>query len=268
LKRLRMSNDKLGMGSWATNETTVELVKQAHENAIGSMMRSGFEVRNILEVVVNPQLPFMGYTTPKGRGFRIVVSGMAVKSGMLEGLLVHELSHVYRMQNNHPSHNQHIIEEALNGLVGRVILEDYQQKTIHELVNNIQDLYADDIAMKIFREGHLLPEEQLSNFLQGWVKDEPMKSNDPRKGRWINAAILVNNARAIAQMKRHKIADLGGKALASNERLLAQLPKKVSSQFQYFTNLMVNLKESITEEEYRRLLTDYLRKFLEITEEN
>ena len=252
----------------ATNETTVEIVKQAHENAVSSMMRSGFEVDNILEIVVNPQLPFMGYTTPQGRGFRIMVSGMAVESGMLEGLLVHEMSHVYRMQTKHPSHNQHIIEEAINGLGGRTILKDYQQKIIHELVNNIQDLYADDIAMKIFRESHLLPEDQLSNFLQGWVKDEPMKSNDPRKNKWINAAIMVNNARAIAQMNRHEIVDLGGKALTSNERLLAQLPKKASSQFEYFTNLMVNLNESITEEEYRRLLTDYLKKFLEITEEN
>jgi hypothetical protein len=251
-----------------TNETNVELVKQAHENAMSSMMRSGFEVGNILEVVVNPQLPFMGYTTPQGRGFRIVVSGMAVESGMLEGLLVHEMSHVYRMQTEHASHNQHIIEEAINGLGGGAILEDYQQKIIHELVNNVQDLYADDIAMKIFRDGHLLPEEQLSNFLQGWVKDEPIKSNDPSKDRWINAAIMLNNARAIAQMKRHKIADLGGKALASNERLLAQLPKNASSQFQYFTNLMVNLKENITQEEYRMLLTDYLEKFLEITEES
>lgn len=252
----------------ATNETTVELVKQAHENAMSSMMKSGFKVGNVLEVVVNPELPFMGYTTSQGRGFRIVVSGMAVESGMLEGLLVHEMSHVYRMQTNHPSHNQQIIEEVIDGLAGRAVLGDYQQKIIHELVNNIQDLYADDIAMKIFRESHLLPEEQLSNFLQGWVKDEPMRSNDPRKDRWMNAAMMVNNARAIAQMKRHKITDLGGKALASNERLLAQLPKNASSQFQYFTNLMVNLKESITEEEYRRLLTEYLKKFLEITEGN
>jgi hypothetical protein len=33
---------------------------------------------------------------------------------------------------------------------------------------------------------------------------------------------MLNNARAIAQMTRHKMADLVGKAVASNEMFLAQ----------------------------------------------
>jgi hypothetical protein len=145
-----------------------------------NMIRSGFEVGNTLECCCESSAPIHEVYD---RGFRIVVSGMAVESGMLEGLLVHEMSHVYRMQTNHPSHNEHVIEEVINGLSGPAILKDYQQKIIHELVNNTQDLYADDIATKIFREGHLLPEEQLSNFLQRWVKDERMKSNGRMKGQ-------------------------------------------------------------------------------------
>jgi hypothetical protein len=254
------------MGLVAIKETAVERVKQAHENAIRMMRKSGFEVDNIMEVAVDPQLPFMGYTTPQGGGFRIVVSGMAVESGMLEGLLVHEMSHVYRMQTNHPSHNQRIIEEAVNGLGERALSRDYQRKIIRELVNNIQDLYADDIAMKVFREGRFVSQEQLTSFLQDWVKNEPVKSNDQRKDRWVNVGIMVNNARALGQMRRHRITDTGGKAKASNEKLLNRMPPAASNQFPHFMNLMANLKEGITEADYRQLLTDYLNEFIEIAE--
>jgi len=33
-------------------------------------------------------------------------------------------------------------------------------------------------------------------------------------------------------------------------------------------DLMVNLKEGITEDDYRKLLTDYLNEFIEIVENN
>jgi hypothetical protein len=250
----------------ATNENAVEQVKQAHLTAMNAMQKAGFGVNNIHEIVLDPQLPFMGYTSPHSGGFRIVVSKMAVDSGMLEGLLVHEMSHAYRMNTNHPSHNNNIIAEVIAGFGKRIRAKESQQKVIHELVNHIEDLYADDIAVKVFREGRLVPDEQLSTFFQSWVKDEPVKSRQPEKDRWVNAAIMVNNARALAQLKRHIIADLGGKANASNERFLSQLPAADSSQFPYFMGLMANLEEDMTEEGYRRLLKEYLNRFLEMAE--
>lgn len=237
-------------------------------NAATMMEMSGFEVGNIVEIVVDPRLPFMGYTVPQDGGFRIVVSGMAVESEMLEGLLVHEMSHIYRMRSNHPSHNHQIIESAINGLGKNAVSKEYQRKIISELVNNIEDLYADDVAMQVFRSGSFLPEGELSAFFQGWVKDEPVKYTDPERDRWVNAAIMANNARALAQMKRHRIEDVGGRAHASNEKLLPQLPATTSHQFPYFMNLMTNLEENITEDAYRNLLKDYLGKFLEMTKTN
>ncbi|MGA2972455.1 MAG: hypothetical protein ABSE39_07515 [Candidatus Bathyarchaeia archaeon] len=86
--------------------------------------------------------------------------------------------------------------------------------------------------------------------------------------RWVNSAIMVNNARALGQMTRHGIADTGGKAAASNEKLLLRILPTASGQFEYFRNLMTNLKEDIAEKDYRRLLTDYLNRFVEIAERN
>jgi len=245
-----------------------EFVKRAYLNASLMMKESGFGLKSNVEVAVDPQLPFMGYTIPQGRGYRIVVSGGAVGSGMLEGLLVHEMSHIYRMENNHPSHDAEVIEEAIDKIGKQYLSHDYQQKIIHDLLNDIQDLYADDISMKVIKKGRILEPGQINSFLQDWVKDEPVDSGDPQRDRWVNASIMIHNARAIGQMTRHSIEDTGGKAAESNKRFLSRMPPKVASQFQSFRDLMINLKENMTRDQYRKLLADYLNRFLEVAEKN
>ncbi len=253
----------------ATNDrANNELVKKAELNASQMMKKSGFGIKSDVEVAIDPQLPFMGYTMPQGRGYRIVVSGGSVGSGMLEGLLVHEMSHIYRMENNHPSHDAEIIEEAIDKIGKQHLSQDYQQKIVHDLLNDIQDLYADDISMKVIKKGQILEPGQINSFLQEWVKDEPVDSGDPKRDRWVNASIMVHNARAIGQMTRHSIQDTGGKAAESNQRFLSRIPPAAASQFQYFRDLMINLKESMTRDQYRKLLADYLNRFLEVAEKN
>ena len=245
-----------------------ELVKKSFLNASRMMKESGFGLKSDVKVAVDPQLPFMGYSMPLGRGYRIVVSGGSVGSGMLEGLLVHEMSHIYRMENNHVSHDAEVIEASIDKIGKQHLSHDYQQKIIHDLLNDIQDLYADDISMKVLKKNRILESDQISSFLQDWVKDEPVESGEPEGDRWVNASIMVHNARAIGQMTRHGIEDIGGKAAESNRRFLSQMPPKVASEFPYFQDLMVNLKENVTRDQYRKLLSDYLSRFLEVAEKN
>ena len=122
--------------------------------------------------------------------------------------------------------------------------------------------------MKVIRKTPTFGPGVLSSFLQDWVKDEPVKSHDSKQDRWVNASIMVHNARALGQMRRHEIEDVGGKAAASNKRFLSKVSPKMTSQFPYFQNLMVNLKENMTRDEYRKLLADYLNHFLDIAEKN
>jgi len=251
-----------------SNSANIEIVKKAYMNASRMMKESGFGLKSNVEVAVNPQLPFMGYTMPHGRGYRIVVSGGSVGSGMLEGLLVHEMSHIYRMENNHSSHDAEIIEEAIDKIGRQFLSNDYQQKIVHDLLNDIQDLYADDVSMNVLKKNPILESGQMSSFLQDWVKDEPVESGDQKKDRWVNASIMVHNTRAIGQMTRHGIEDTGGKAADSNKRFLSQMPPAAAQQFHYFRDLMVNLKENMTRDQYRKLLTDYLNRFLEVAEKN
>src|SRR5437660_11885373 len=104
------------------NEEADERVRMARQTAIEMMRKAGYDIGTKVKVVVDPQLPFMGYAMPQGGSFTIVVSGGAVGSGLLEGLLVHEMAHVYRMRTNHPSHNSQILEEAIDNLGTKVVL--------------------------------------------------------------------------------------------------------------------------------------------------
>jgi len=165
------------------------------------MDEAGFKILVPVKVSVDPQLPFMGYTMPEGGSFSIVVSGGSVGSGMLEGLLVHEMSHIYRMQTKHPSHNPAILDEAVENILGENRLLDYQQKSLHDLLNDIQDLYADDIAFSVFRGSRAPFLKDAADFLQSWVKDEPVRSGDTVRDRWANASILVHNARQLLRCR-------------------------------------------------------------------
>jgi hypothetical protein len=250
----------------STSQEVTATAAEACKSALGMMRDVGFEILQPVEVVVDPKLPFMGYTIPQGDNFRIVVSGMAVNSGMLEGLLVHEMSHIYRMQTRHPSHNGRIIGTVLSKLSIQPPSGDFEEQILHNLVNHIQDLYADDIALQVFRTGRVLPMEQLSGFFQGWVKDEPVESGDPRRDHWVNSSIMVNNARAIGQMARHGIEDIEDHASKSNARFLSRVSPSIGKHFDYFQNLMANLSPNITEEEYQALLSEYLNRSLQIAE--
>ena len=101
-----------------------DIVKNAMRNALRMMRDSGFEISDKLEVVLDPELPFMGYATKRSGGHVIVVSGMALKSGLVEGLLIHEMRHVYRTDNNHPSHNSELLNSVRHAAIHKYQLTE------------------------------------------------------------------------------------------------------------------------------------------------
>lgn len=244
----------------------MEAVNQSFKTAVEKMAESGYRIPDNVTISVDPELPFMGYTMPTRRGFNIVVAGGAVGSGMLEGLLVHEMSHIYRIYTNHPSHDAEILGEAVDHLAKKTVLGEYQQKIVHDLLNDIQDLYADDIAFKVIRKLPMIRSDQMTEFLQSWVKDNVTKSADAEYDSWNNASTLAHNARAIAQMMRHGVEDTEGRAARANERFLAQVSPTIAKHFDYFENTLENLQENMTATQYRQLLAQYLDKFLDLAE--
>ncbi len=241
-------------------------VEEAFGRAKGMMKDAGYGIGENVRVVVDPNLGFMGYTFPRAGKFTIVVSGAAVESGMLEGLLVHEMSHIYRIQSRHPSHDERIINDVMGSFLGRGLNRDYQEKILHDLVNHLEDLYADDVAFKVFGENNIFPVEDGSRFFLSWLSPEPVVSGEARRDRWINMSLMLRNSFAMSNMARHGIPDLGNKAKRLNERFLSGLPANASKSFEYFYGVMTNLKEHVSEKEFRKLLTEYLEKSVELVE--
>jgi hypothetical protein len=241
-------------------------VKDAVQNALRLMRDSGFAVSGKVEVSVDADLPFMGYSTQRAGGNVIVVAGRAVESGMIEGLLIHELCHIYRTEQKHPSHNKELMNRVGYHVLHEYELsKDYQVKTIQQAVNHIQDLYADDISFQVFKKSHVFTEEQAHAFFLDWINDTPLKGKSVRT-RWLNVGTMLNNCFAYSNLTRHKIRDIKGKAQKAVEQFLSQTDEDVKEAHLYFKEFMTNLKEDVSEQQFERDLTEYLNKIVKLAQ--
>ena len=246
-----------------------ENVQEALRNVLNMMEQAGFRIDQGVKVVVDRELPFMGYTSRRWGSHTIVVSGFALDSPMLEGLLAHELSHVYRNITHHPSHSDPLIAELMRHFIeSHRLHRGYEQEILHQAINHVQDLYADDIAIRVLAaHDDNTRLQQLGDFFLGWIKEEPARSGMSRKDQWINASILLNNSFAISNMERHKVA--GGqieKARLGNVRFLNRIRSSAAIRFDYFNRFMVSLKEDVSEAGLREQLKEYLRNLLSLVD--
>jgi hypothetical protein len=246
-----------------------ENVEEALRNVLDTMEQAGFRIEQKVRVIVDKNLPFMGYTSRQWQSHVIVVSGFALDSPMLEGLLTHELSHVYRNITHHPSHSDRLIAGLMRAFIdGHKLNRDYEQEILHQAINHIQDLYADDIAVRVLA-GHdgTTRLQQLGDFFLGWIKEEPATTGERRRDQWVSASILLNNSFAISNMERHKVTEGQiEKARLSNVRFLNRIKSDAATQFNYFNRFMVDLEEDVSEAGLREQMKEYLRNFLNVVD--
>jgi len=243
-------------------------VDQALNHVLNLMRRAGFAINEEVSVIVDRDLPFMGYTSRRWQQHTIVVSGFAAKSGMLQGLLAHELSHVYRNVTNHPSHNDRIISQLTSSFINRYELDiGYQREILHQVINHVQDLYADDITMKVLAtDNPVFDSGQLEAFFIDWIKDAPVTTGVRKRDRWANAAIMLNNSFALSNMQRHGINDAENRAKSKSDSFLTHINQQAAKEFSYFNDFMVGLKEQVTESEFQQQMKEYLTHFFQVVE--
>ena len=87
-------------------------------------------------------------------------------------------------------------------------------------------------------------------------------SGKAERDRWANMAIMLRNTFAMANMARHNIPDIEGRARRLNERFLSGLSENLAGSFEYFYKVMLNLKEAVSEAEFKDLLKQFLEKFV------
>jgi hypothetical protein len=67
-------------------------------------------------------------------------------------------------------------------------------------------------------------------------------------------------------MARHHVEDKEGRASKANQAFLDQVDPDIAREFDYFRKTLLNLREDMTENDYRKLLAEYLNKFVQIAE--
>lgn len=239
------------------NEHKLEELKN---QALALMDKAGYGIVKEVQIELDPDLPYMGYTTQREGKTVVVVSGNAVASGMVLNLLIHELGHVYRTQAGHPSHNNTFLTPILSWMMRGKVYEDYQEKIVHSIINHIQDIYADDISFSIFDKNF---SDNLSEFFLSWVHDPADKKMEERA--WMNADYLLSAAFAQANLERHKIDDKDGKVEKAVHNFLSKIDKRQAEKYAFFKEFLVHLPEDVTEKEFESFLIKYLGEFLKLT---
>lgn len=239
----------------AKNQSVIE---PAAKRALMMMRDSGYEIRGNVEIKVDRDLPFMGYSTQQQGGNVIVVAGRAVETGMIEGLLIHELCHIYRTEQKHPSHNSKLLDRVGLHLIHECQLtEDYQIQLIQQAVNHIQDLYADDLSFKVFQKNSVFGGEQAFEFFLDWISDAPTDSKSS-KARWLDVQTMLNNSFAISNLTRHNIPDIDSQAENKTQAFLSRTDATMQREFPWFRTFMTTLKEDLSEDQFETDLVEYL----------
>lgn len=239
------------------NDHIVKL-ESLKDEAMLLMQKAGYPLQSHITVELNPDLPFMGYTTEKDGKPLIVVAGFALKDNQALNLLIHEMSHVYRTTTGHPSHDQGLLTAITAWVMHGKAVEPYQEKILHSILNNLQDLYADDISFKIF-EKH----ENLNEFFMGWIHEPvPAKTSE---NRWENAEKLLSAAFAQGNLERHGIKDTEDKVQKAIDTFLKKCDKNIAEKYVFFKEFMVRMPEDVTEKEFEKMLVMYLSEFLKLT---
>lgn len=239
------------------------------EKIISLMKSAGFPITQKISVVLDKKLTFMGYTTKDSKGDPvIVVSDMATIWGQETEVLIHELGHIYRMETKHPSHNYPLLDKVYDRSLKNKKILSYQKKIILNIINSIEDLYADDIVFQIFTKNPKLisNEENILDFFLNWIH-KPWKPKT-EMANWTNAEMIVSTAFAQANLERHKVRDNNRKVEKAVEEFLSKVDTQMVGYYPYFKNFMLNLPERITETEFGSMMVEYIQKFIELTRVN
>jgi len=201
------------------------------------------------------------------------ISRQAATSAMATQLALHELAHMRRHEDGHPSHVQSTEEALFLGLAGREV-ERRRLAGCYQIANHMKDVYADDLWVG------LAPGEKLAAFFESTlaaaVADRP---TDPPAWDGIHARTAdrpdavpdrrtpaadpditaVNAAFALALCERHGLIDDDHRLYDLAHAAARDAPEVGLDRFkQQFSSLSTDPGES----EYRKALVDVTRQYV------
>ena len=171
-----------------------EKVKDAFEDVERRYAEEGLRLQAPVsgEIV---SIPIMGASKSLKDRHTLFVSVRAVESGLLDGLIAHEMGHMLRTEAGHPSHDPDVYRTISQD----VRIPQAAEGAFSTAFNHVQDIYADDLAFLVFnRDGG----DRAYRFFAGWVDgNAEMRA----KNRWQNVGLAVSNGFAIGNLVRHGV---------------------------------------------------------------
>ena len=155
----------------------------------------GIRLRRPVALVIEA-MPIMGATQTTRDGHRLHVAAHALRSGALDGLMAHELGHMVRTEQGHPSHRPEVHRRAVEA----VPVPPGQRRAfggvVRTAINHVEDIYADDLAFQVIRD-----DDGMAAFFSDWARN----SAQPGPTRWATVGQAVTVAFALGNLARHGI---------------------------------------------------------------
>jgi len=235
--------------------STDESLQNTLDWAMERMKQKGYEVKSKVSLNVEPSLAIMGYARKEGEVHRIMISGWALDSEMLGGLVLHELSHVYFAERDASSHDSAALEEVLEHMKERDGLRGKETEFLIDAFNHLQNVLVDDIVFEVMEEKE---KEMTKKFFAEWMTDKP--SGDPVT----DAALLSRNAFAVASLKRRNLFEKDSEMYYRNQSLLSALGSLSEQEFEWMEGFLEGAKSEWDRERFRVELENYFDRLISL----
>ncbi len=177
-----------------TGKSDLELAVETLDLVAERYKQVGIDISKPIILIIE-DMPIMGASEPLEDAYRLHLGSHAVASGMLDGLIAHEVAHMALMDKSHPSHSREIHQRISRALKVPKPLQASMNPIFRLANNHVQDVYADDIAFPIIGDG------RAGIFFSNWVRN----SSVARRSRSETIANEVTVAFGIGNMQRHGI---------------------------------------------------------------
>jgi hypothetical protein len=186
------------------------------------------------------------------------ISQQAATSAMARELALHELAHMARYEEAHPSHVQKTEEALFLALAGRSV-ERRKLAHCYQIANHMKDIYADDLTLAV------APAEKLVSFFESQLaaalSDRPPAPR-PDSRRISPAAdpeiTAVNAAFALALCERHDLLEPGHRLYDLAHAAADDAPQV---NLERFKSHFASLAHDPSESDYRKALVDVTREY-------
>ena len=239
-------------------EKSAKPLKEILGAALDRMAKEGYPIRSKVRLLVDPNLSFMGYAKEVDGAQHVVISSWALHSDMLEGLLLHELAHIYHTERGSPSHRPKNTTALISESARREGLSGRETGYLVESFSHLQNILVDDIVFAAMSERE---KEQAKTFFAGWITDEASGY------QLADSAGLVRNAFATASLKRHGLYDGGGEMAARSSKLNRALGREAQTKFAALEAFLVQADAGWTQEDFDRNLASYLDMLIGVLRE-